>query len=111
MMEGDMLMEEVEMLPRTMEEPFIRKTERPAFWGDKDLNPQAKDRVKKTVEEMVPEQFHKYLKVFLKKESEWMPLWKEWDHTIQWLKKLSQCLHHLQYPLVLQTARLGAVSR
>ena len=35
----------------------------------------------RVVEEMVPKQFHKYLKVF-KKESERMPMRKTWDHTI-----------------------------
>jgi len=37
--------------------------------------------VRKT-EKMVPRQFHKYLKVFEKKESERMPMRKAWDHTI-----------------------------
>ena len=34
------------------------------------------------VEEMVPRQFHKYLKAFEKKESERMPTRKTWDHAI-----------------------------
>jgi len=34
----------------------------------------------RTTEEMVPRQFHKYLKVFEKKESERMPTRKAWDH-------------------------------
>jgi len=34
------------------------------------------------IEEMVPRQFHKYLKVFEKKESERMPMKKAWDHVI-----------------------------
>ena len=34
------------------------------------------------VEEMVPRWFHKYLKVFEKKESERMLMRKIWDHTI-----------------------------
>ena len=37
--------------------------------------------VRKT-EEMVPRQFHKYLKVFEKKESERMPMRKAWDYVI-----------------------------
>ena len=37
--------------------------------------------VRKT-EEMVPRQFHKYLKVFEKKDSERMPMRKAWDHAI-----------------------------
>ena len=36
----------------------------------------------RTTEEMVPRQFHKYLKVFEKKESEKMPMRKAWDHPI-----------------------------
>ena len=36
----------------------------------------------RTVEEMVPRQFHKYLKVFEKKESERMSTRRAWDHTI-----------------------------
>ena len=34
------------------------------------------------VKEMVPRQFHKYLKVFEKKESERMPIRKAWDYAI-----------------------------
>ena len=36
----------------------------------------------KVTEEMVPRQFHKYLKVFEKKDSERMPMRKAWDHVI-----------------------------
>ena len=36
----------------------------------------------RATEEMVPKQFHKYLKVFEKKDSERMPTRKAWDHTI-----------------------------
>ena len=36
----------------------------------------------KTPEELVPKEYHKFLKVFSKKESEHMLLWKPWDHTI-----------------------------
>ena len=81
-MEGDILMEENNALPDTMEEHYIRKMERPASWGNTDLNPQAKDRKERTIEEMVPEWFHKYLKVFSKKESECMPVRKACDHAI-----------------------------
>jgi len=34
------------------------------------------------VEEIVPRQLHKYLKVFEKKELERMPMRKTWDHAI-----------------------------
>jgi len=36
----------------------------------------------RTVEEMVPRSFHKYLKVFEKKESERMLTRKTWNHAI-----------------------------
>jgi len=36
----------------------------------------------RTVEEMVPRWFYKYLKMFEKKESERMPTRKVWDHAI-----------------------------
>ena len=36
----------------------------------------------KTPEELVPKEYHKFLKVFSKKESECMPLQKPWDHAI-----------------------------
>jgi len=36
----------------------------------------------RTTEEMVPRQFHKYLKVFKKEELERMPMRKAWDHVI-----------------------------
>ena len=35
-----------------------------------------------TPEELVPKEYHKFLKVFLKKEFKCMLLWKPWDHTI-----------------------------
>ena len=31
---------------------------------------------------MVPEQFHRWIKVFSKKQSERMPTWKIWNHAI-----------------------------
>ena len=36
----------------------------------------------KTPEELVPKEYHKFLKVFSKKESEHMPQQKPWDHAI-----------------------------
>ena len=75
-------MEENDALPDMMEEHYTRKMERPASWGNTDLNPQAKDRKEKMIEEMVPKWFHKHLKVFSKKKSEQMPVRKAWDHAI-----------------------------
>ena len=36
----------------------------------------------RTIDEIVPRQFHKYLKVFEKKDSERMLMRKAWDHAI-----------------------------
>ena len=46
------------------------------------LEVQQKKPKEKTLEELVPKEYHKFLKVFSKKESERMPLWKPWDHAI-----------------------------
>ena len=46
-------------------------------------------RTKKTTEKLVPEEYHKFLKVFSKGESECMPLRKPWDHAID-LKDMFQ---------------------
>jgi len=40
-------------------------------------------KMEKSVEDMVPNRFHKHLSVFKKKESECLPLHKLWDHTIK----------------------------
>ena len=37
----------------------------------------------KTVEELVPKEYHQYLKVFSKEESERIPIRKPWDHAIE----------------------------
>jgi len=44
----------------------------------------------RATEEMVPRRFHKYLKVFEKKESERMLTRKAWDHAIDLEKDLCQ---------------------
>ena len=43
-------------------------------------------KVEKTAEELVPNEYHQYLKVFSKEELERMLIRKPWDHTIE-LKK------------------------
>ena len=43
------------------------------------LEAQQEKSIEKTPEELVPKKYHKFLKVFLKKESECMPLQKPWD--------------------------------
>ena len=64
-------------------EEYIMRMERPIAWGNKDLNPQMKEGKVKSLEEMVPQQFHKYLRVFEKKASERMPIREPWDHAIE----------------------------
>jgi len=54
--------------------------------------------VVRKIEEMVPRWFHKYLKVFGKKESERMPMRKAWDHVID-LKKEFVPKKNKIYPL------------
>ena len=46
------------------------------------LEAQQEKPTEKTPEELVPKEYHKFFKVFLKKESECMPLWKPWNHVI-----------------------------
>jgi len=40
-------------------------------------------KMEKSVEDMVPNRFHKYLSVFKKKELERLPLQKPWNHAIK----------------------------
>ena len=40
-------------------------------------------KVEKTAEELVPKEYHQYLKVFSKEELERMPIRKTWDHMIE----------------------------
>ena len=46
------------------------------------LEAQQEKPKEKTPEELVSKEYYKLLKVFLKKESECMLLWKPWDHAI-----------------------------
>ena len=49
----------------------------------KEERDEEKDLIElRMVEEIVPRQLHKYLKVFEKKELERMPMRKTWDHAI-----------------------------
>jgi len=50
-------------------------------------------KVEKSVEDMVPTGFHKYLSVFKKKELEYLPLCKLWDHAIE-TKSTSTTINH-----------------
>ena len=40
-------------------------------------------KAEKTMEELVPKEYHQYLKVFSKEELERMPIRKPWDHMIE----------------------------
>jgi len=52
----------------------------------------------RTVEEMVPRRFYKYLKVFEKKKSKRMLMKKTWDHAID-LRKIFVLKKKKIYPL------------
>ena len=41
------------------------------------------NKIEKTAEELVPKEYHQYLKVFSKEELERMPIRKPWDHMIE----------------------------
>ena len=56
--------------------------------------------VVKKIEEMVPRWFHKYLKVFKKKDSERIQMRKTWDHAID-----------LKEGLVLKKGKIYPLSR
>ena len=49
---------------------------------EKEEESDKEDIIVRKTEEMVPRQFHKYLKVFEKKDSERIPTRKTWDHAI-----------------------------
>jgi len=62
--------------PTIEEEKMIKR-----ILTEKDDDDDDKIKIRAT-EEMVPERFHKYLKVFEKKDSERMPMRKTWDYAI-----------------------------
>jgi len=48
------------------------------IWGEEEEVAKSEAEAKK----LVPEQFHRWIKVFGKKQSERMPTWKIWDYAI-----------------------------
>ena len=61
---------------RTME--VKRVAEEWEIWDEEEEAAKSEAEAKK----LVPEQFHRWIKVFSKKQSERMPTWKIWDHVI-----------------------------
>ncbi|KAF9803489.1 hypothetical protein IEO21_09671 [Rhodonia placenta] len=57
-----------------------------------------KKKVVKTAKESVPKQYHKFLKVFSKEASEWLPKRKPYDHAIELVPGYST-FHSKVYPL------------
>jgi len=51
--------------------------------GKDNLDTEEEAKMERSVEDMVPNRFYKYLSVFKKKKSECLPLWKPWDHMIK----------------------------
>jgi len=52
------------------------------IWDEEEKAAKSEAEAKK----LVPEQFHRWIKVFGKKQSERMPTWKIWDHAINMKK-------------------------
>jgi len=77
-------------MPNVVESIMIEKNDQSKLYrsirymcGKDNLDMGEEVRVEKSVEDMVPTRFHKYLSVFKKKELECLPLHKLWDHTIK----------------------------
>jgi len=77
-------------MPNVVEPITIEKNDQSklyrSIWhmcGKDNLDTGEEMKVEKSVEDMVPTRFHKYLSVFKKKELERLPLCKPWDHTIK----------------------------
>ena len=63
----------------------VKKEEQESAWHTYHLRATTEilpPKIEKTTEELVPEEYHKFLKVFSKGESEHMLLRKPWDHAI-----------------------------
>jgi len=67
---------------KEMRKPII-KEEKTIVRIMKEKEEEEEDLIElRVTDEMVPRQFHKYLRVFEKKNSERMPMRKTWDHAI-----------------------------
>ena len=69
------------------------------------LEAQQEKPKEKTPEELVPKEYHKFLKVFLKKGSECMLLWKPWDHAIDLKDMFKLKKGHMYHPSISSRAR------
>ena len=58
-----------------------------------------RDKPARTFEEMVPEHYREYEKVFSEQESEWLPEHKPWDHTIELYPNMLETLRTKIYPM------------
>ena len=58
-----------------------------------------KQKPQKTFEEMVPEQYRQFDKVFSEHESERLPAHKPWDHAIEFAPNAPESLHTKIYPM------------
>ena len=64
-------------MEEVVQEYFIKKIDQPVSWEQVEVKMEGK------AEDLVPKKWHKYLKIFEKKESEQMLTRKPWDHEIQ----------------------------
>ena len=58
-------------------------------------------KAKKTFEEMVPEQYRDFAKVFSELESERLPEHQPWDHTIDLKPDAPESIHAKVYPMLI----------
>jgi len=72
---------ELIMIEKKDQSKLYRSLQRMCGKDNQDMGEEM--RMEKSVEEMLPTRFHKYLSVFKKKESECLPLRKLWDHVIE----------------------------
>jgi len=77
-------------MPNVAEPIMIKKNDQSKLYrsiqqmcGKDNLDMGKEIKMEKSVEDMGPNMFHKYLSVFKKKESECLPLQKLWDHMIE----------------------------
>ena len=65
-----------------------------------ELAQKATDKTKRTWQEIVPEQYHCYGKVFSKEASEWFPNRRPWDHAINLKEDAPGSINCRVYPLL-----------
>ena len=73
---------------------FVRRTTKSTA-----ITAEAADKTKRTWQEQVPQEYHKYGKVFSERASQRMPESRPWDHAIDLLPNAPHMLNCKTYPL------------